>query len=80
MARTFSVSLAGIIKENMLESVYVPNNPEELLISCCDVNRPGLALGGYFDYFDNDRIQVLGKREFGLLKDLSPELREKRLD
>ncbi len=80
MAKTFSVSLAGIIKETMLESIYVPSNPEELLVSCCDVNRPGLALGGYFDYFDSDRIQVLGKSEYGFLEDLSAEVRQKRLD
>lgn len=28
-----------------------------------DVNRPGLALGGYLDYFANDRIQILGNTE-----------------
>lgn len=68
------------MKETMLETVYMPAPPEEILIHCSDVNRPGLALSGYFDYFDNDRIQVLGKSEYGFLEDLDPDLRARRLD
>ena len=59
MAKTFTVPLAGIIKETMLETVYMPAPPEEILVYSSDVNRPGLALSGYFDYFDNDRVQVM---------------------
>ena len=54
-----------------LETVFMPSNPEELLVTCSDVNRPGLALGGYYDYFDSDRIQVLGKSEHGFLEALA---------
>ena len=59
MAKTFTVPLAGIIKETMLETIYMPAPPEEILVYSSDVNRPGLALSGYFDYFDNDRVQAL---------------------
>ena len=58
----------------------MPSNPEELLVTCSDVNRPGLALGGYYDYFDSDRIQVLGKSEHGFLEALAPSLRTVRLE
>ena len=80
MTKSFTVPLSGIMKETMLETVYMPAPPEEILIHCSDVNRPGLALSGYFDYFDNDRIQVLGKSEYGFLEDLDPDLRARRLD
>ena len=66
MAKAFTVSLQNIIKETALETVYMPVDPAARLVSSCDVNRPGLALGGYFDYFDNDRIQILAGREYGL--------------
>lgn len=79
MPKTFTVSLAKIMKDMGLESIYMPANPEELLVSCNDVNRPGLALSGYFDYFDSDRIQIFGKSEYGFLEDLEPEMRLKRL-
>ena len=42
------------------------------------VNRPGLALAGFVDYFAKKRIQVLGNSEFSYLQKLSPELRAER--
>lgn len=32
-----------------------------------DLNRPGLALAGFFDYFAADRMQILGKHEITYL-------------
>lgn len=80
MANNFSVSLEDIIQETALETQYMPTKPSEILISCSDVNRPGLQLGGFFDYFDSTRIQVIGKSEMGFLEDLDPELRQTRVD
>ncbi len=33
-----------------------------------DVNRPGLALSGYVDYFANDRVQILGNTEIHFME------------
>jgi HPr kinase/phosphorylase len=44
-----------------------------------DVNRPGLALSGYLEYFANDRVQILGNTEIHYMERLSPALLEKRL-
>ncbi len=73
--QTYTVPLSSIIQEMSLETLYIPSPPEERLIASCDVNRPGLALSGYFDYFDRDRIQILGKNEFGFLDNLPEDLR-----
>jgi len=43
------------------------------------VNRPGLALSGFFEYFANRRIQVLGAAEYAYLGSLSEAERERRL-
>lgn len=80
MAKSFTVSLEEIIRETALETVYMPVKPSEVLISSSDVNRPGLQLGGYFDYFDSDRVQIIGKSEYGYLEDLEQEVRTVRLD
>ncbi len=40
-----------------------------------EVNRPGIALTGYFDYFASRRIQVLGKVEMTYLSTLKPPVR-----
>lgn len=37
-----------------------------------DVNRPGLALTGYLDYFANDRVQILGNTEIHYMERLTP--------
>src|SRR6187401_319993 len=42
------------------------------------INRPGLALSGFYSYFAEKRVQVLGAAETTYLKSLSPSIRVKR--
>ncbi|MBI1870108.1 MAG: HPr(Ser) kinase/phosphatase [Chlamydiae bacterium] len=49
------------------------------IIKVAEVNRPGLALAGYFDYFARSRVQVLGKVELIYLKNMDPKLRRARI-
>ena len=44
------------------------------------INRPGLALADFYQYFANKRIQVLGLAELTYLKSLNHELRVERLE
>ena len=74
----FTVKLSKIIKEFKLEEVYVPN--ENTLIGTTDVNRPGLQIAGFFDYFDPRRIQVLGMVESTYLAGMTSEDRYKSFD
>lgn len=48
------------------------------LISEPAVNRPGLALAGFYDYFAHKRVQVLGNSEFSYLEKLSESVRLER--
>ncbi|MBQ1186931.1 MAG: HPr(Ser) kinase/phosphatase [Clostridia bacterium] len=73
MITQFSVELSRIIKEFSLETLYIPGKAEEILISNNDVNRPGLQFGGYYKYFDNTRIQIVGKAEESFLKTFDTE-------
>ena len=68
MAQKFSVSLKRVIKEFSLEEVFVPENIDEISVSSADLNRPGLQLSGFYDYFDNERIQIIGKNEDSFLE------------
>lgn len=43
------------------------------------LNRPGLALAGYFGYFAHERIQVFGAAEMAYLSTLEGEVRVSRL-
>lgn len=45
-----------------------------------DINRPGLALSGYLDYFANDRVQILGNTEIHYLENLPAAELQYRLE
>src|SRR5213592_3301250 len=42
------------------------------------INRPGLALSGFYTYFAEKRVQVFGAAEHSYLKSLTPKVRLKR--
>lgn len=76
----FTVSLKEIADEYQLEDISGVGKLDEIMISTSDVNRPGLQLAGYFEFFGNDRIQIIGKVETTYLEQLSSEERFKRFD
>lgn len=43
------------------------------------VHRPGLEFVGYFDFFPQERVQVLGRKEINYLHTLSKEERDSRI-
>jgi len=45
-----------------------------------DINRPGLALSGYLDYFANDRVQILGNTEIHFMENLPASVLYHRLE
>ena len=53
------VPLASIVSEFSLEVLSKSNQFDQVTIKVPSVNRPGLQLVGYYDYFDNHRIQLL---------------------
>ena len=48
-------------------------------ISVAELNRPGLALAGFNQYFANRRIQLLGKSEMKYIESLDYSIRRSRL-
>ena len=75
MATTFSVPIQKIVKDFNLEVVYMPENEEEILVESPDVNRPGLNLSGFTEYFDKKRIQIFGLSEIAYLQKMPEEER-----
>ena len=80
MSTGYSVSLARIIHETSLESIYMPEDPEDIMISSRDISKAGLELNGFLDYFDEKRIQIIGGTERGLLESYTPERRTRALE
>ncbi|MBO5908244.1 MAG: hypothetical protein J6Q67_00435 [Clostridia bacterium] len=76
--QNFTVKLSKIINDLKLEEVYTPQR--DILIETVDVNRPGLQIAGFFDYFDPKRIQIFGMVEKTYLEEFSSEEKIKKLD
>ncbi len=79
MAENFKVSLRKVIDEFKLEIIYIHKNAEEIMIDETDVNRPGLQLMGFYEYFNPERIQIIGKVEFAYLSSIDEKTRRERL-
>ncbi|MDR5588804.1 MULTISPECIES: HPr(Ser) kinase/phosphatase [Clostridium] len=72
-----AVSVKRLINDFDLE-VLVEGN-EDIKIEVNDVNRPGLQLAGFYNYFAPERIQIIGKAEWSFLQDMQIEVRKKRV-
>src|SRR6266436_6399977 len=64
--------------ESLQMKLVGPANGYDRKIREPTINRPGLALSGFFVYFAQKRVQVLGAAENTYLKSLSPKSRVKR--
>ena len=79
MAETYTVALSKVIEEMNLEILHTPKDPEEIPVSLSRVNRPGLPFAGFYDHYERERIQIIGKTEKLYLEQLPPEEKEERL-
>ena len=80
MAAKYTVSLKKILKDfSTLETLYLPDAPENIFITTPDISRPGLVFAGYTNYFDNTRVNYLGKAEVEYLLSLSDGDRLQRI-
>ena len=64
---TFNVSLKTLTDRVSMEVVYTPKELDQICVEIAEVNRPGLFLAGYYDYFDKLRLQIMGLAEMNFL-------------
>ena len=76
----YSISLGHIIDKFELEELHMPENGRKKQILRSDLHRPGLALAGFTDFFDNKRLLLMSRSEIAYLRQLEPELRKSRID
>ena len=81
MAREgYSVKLSKIIQQFQLEVLRGGKDFGEYPLRTADINRPGLPLTGFFDYFDEQRLLVIGLVETTYLSGLSTQQRRECFD
>ncbi len=71
-----ALTIARFYKDNKQKLKLTLLNPGKGLerrITNSELNRPGLALSGFFDVFVYDRVQILGNTEMRYLESLEPE-------
>ena len=79
MNSKYTVSLEKIVNEFSLKVLNAPTALSEILISSNEINRPGLQMAGYYEFFDERRIQIIGKSEESFIERFTPEKAEQRI-
>ena len=76
MEEQHKIPLSSLIKEFGFEVIHLPAPAEEIFVCAPEVDRPGLALTGFFDIFEEARIQLIGNAECRYLSNMTKEERD----
>ena len=74
------VRLDEVIEKFELENLTPEIDTHEVKLNHRSVNRPAFQLAGFYEYFDNERMQVIGLAEEEYIKTLSGDLAEERFE
>jgi HPr kinase/phosphorylase len=75
-----SVSVAKIAELMDLKCYTKEFDLKKHKITSAEINRPALQLTGYFEHFDEDRIEIIGKVEHTYVQQLSEAEKRARYD
>ena len=75
MKESYQIPLSTIVEEMHYQVVVRPDNYEQIQVISPEVNRPGLALAGFYELFEPNRIQLMGNVETRYLETLEKSTR-----
>ena len=70
-----SYKLTKFVEEFELEVLHKGDNYDTVEITVPDLNRPGLQFVGFYDHYEDIRLQIIGKVEHLFLSSLDEEER-----
>ncbi len=76
MKLRYSMKLSTIVDSHKLNILYQSTDYENVEVWNYNICRPSLQFAGFYDYFDADRIQLVGRAEAAYLRTLDPLKRE----
>ena len=76
----YSVDLPTIVRECGLTELHLSDDYEQVRVTVTEVNRPGLQLAGFYNYFGPRRIQIIGKVELTFLQEMTEHTQELRIE
>ena len=68
------VRVSTLIEKMNLKSFLPTVNTDNIILRHPDINRPALQLTGYYDHFDEERVQIIGFVEQEYLMQLPQEV------
>lgn len=77
-SNTERVKLSKVVEKMSLENLTPEVDTAGIWLHVPDVNRPALQLTGFYNQFDNDRVQVIGNVEYSYLMSLAETDRYER--
>jgi HPr kinase/phosphorylase len=75
-----SVSVAKIAKLLDLKCFTKELNLKNRKVTTADINRPALQLTGYYEHFDEHRIEIIGNVEYTYIQQMSEEEKRDRYE
>ena len=75
----YSVPVKKLVKKFELKNELEDISLDDIQITNFALNRPALQLAGFFDYFENNSVQVMGLVEHAYLERLESVFREQVL-
>ena len=80
MRGRYKMKLSTLVDDNDLELVHRSTDYDTVEIANVNISRPALPFAGFYECFDPDRIQIMGKAEDAYLHTLDEPQREKVID
>ncbi len=69
----YTVELTKLVEKMQLENCTPEIDISEMVLSQMEVNRPALQLAGFFDYFNYDRLQIIGNVEYAYMEKMESD-------
>ncbi len=71
----YGVTITSLIEKMNLKNLAPEIDTDKIVLEHADVNRPALQLTGFFEHFDNERVQLIGNVEYAYMMTMAPETR-----
>ncbi len=69
----YTVELKKVVEKMELENCTPEIDISGIRITQPEINRPALQLTGFFDYFDSDRVQIIGNVEYAFMQKMEKD-------
>lgn len=77
---TYKVALPKVVEKLKITLCNTDVDIEKIQVVQSDINRPALQLAGYFDFFDPNRIEIIGKGEYAYMENIGTEKRHAMME